>query len=191
MEQLSWMFSFLFLVPDIVWHITVAAGIVGLLISIFIRFIPFLGLYKFPIQIISMLALLAGTYMEGGMDCRNAGKEQDEKFRAAENKAKEANDKLQAAMQSRSDQIATQTDQQVKYIDRVKTVVQTVPGEKILETVVKDMSPEERAKYEAKSKEEKEEFERQLKLLQNNLKNCPVPVIILEEMNKAAKGDAK
>lgn len=191
MEQLQWMFSLLYLLPDWVWHLTVLAGIVGLAISLLIRFIPFIGVYKLPLQIISLILLLLGAYLEGGMDCRNAGKVQNEAFRQAEEKGQQATAVIDNEVKDKNTQIAANTEKQIEYVDRIKTVVKNVPGPKIVETLVKDMSPEERAKYEAKSKEEKDKYEKQILELQQNLQNCPIPSLIIEEMNKAAKGDKK
>ena len=58
---------------------------------------------------------------------------------------------------------------QIQYIDRI------VQGDTIKETVVKDMTPEQRA-----------EFEKKVAELQTSIKNCPVPKIVIEEHNKAA-----
>jgi hypothetical protein len=71
---------------------------------------------------------------------------------------------------------------QIQYIDRI------VQGDTIKETIVKDMTPEQRA-----------EFEKKVAELQTSIQNCPVPKIVVEEHNKAAvkaindaaKGDKK
>ena len=50
-------------------HIIVAAGIIGVLITslpIIWNILPSVSLYKLPIQIISILALMFGVYIEGG-----------------------------------------------------------------------------------------------------------------------------
>jgi hypothetical protein len=56
--------------PNFVAHIIVVAGIIGLFITsipIVWKLIPGISLYKFPIQIISVLALVFGVYLEGGI----------------------------------------------------------------------------------------------------------------------------
>lgn len=191
MDQLDIVWAAILLVPDFIWHLAVILGITGLLLSSLIRFIPLIGFYKFLIQVISFILLLVGTYMEGGMSCRNAGKEQNTNFRKAEENAKDINKKLDSEINNNINNASANTENQVQYVDRIQTVIKTVPGPKVVETLVKDMSPEERAKYEAKSKDEKDKYEKQILELQQSLQNCPIPTLVIEEMNKAAKGDKK
>ena len=61
-----WIMSFF---PVYAAHIIVAAGIIGVLITslpIIWNILPSVSLYKLPIQIISILALMFGVYIEGG-----------------------------------------------------------------------------------------------------------------------------
>ena len=59
-----WMLDFL---PFWVFHIIVLAGIGGLIASFVLKFIPFVSMYKLPIQTAAILALVFGVYMEGGV----------------------------------------------------------------------------------------------------------------------------
>jgi hypothetical protein len=59
-------------------------------------------------------------------------------------------------------------EKQIQYIDRV------IKGDTV--EITKDMSEEQRAEFAAKQKE-----------LEDNLKNCKVPKLIVEELNKAAE----
>lgn len=53
--------------PFWVFHITVVAGFVGLLASLVFQFIPFVSIYRVPLQVVSIAILVFGVYMEGGI----------------------------------------------------------------------------------------------------------------------------
>ena len=55
-------------IPNIVFHLIVIAGILGIVASFFLTFIPFVNLYKLPIQIASIILLVFGIYFEGAIN---------------------------------------------------------------------------------------------------------------------------
>lgn len=59
-----WALNFL---PDIVFHLIFTAGIVGLIAGFIFGFLPFISVYKTPIQIISILLFAVGLWYEGGI----------------------------------------------------------------------------------------------------------------------------
>jgi len=59
-----WMLDFL---PFWIFHLIVLVGIGGILASGVIKFIPFISTYKLPIQVASVILLVFGVYMEGGV----------------------------------------------------------------------------------------------------------------------------
>lgn len=59
-----WILDFL---PDAFVHFLVLAGIAGTVASFFLGIIPFINTYKLPIQIISLVILSLGVYLEGGL----------------------------------------------------------------------------------------------------------------------------
>jgi hypothetical protein len=59
-----WLLSFL---PEAVTHLILFAGIIGVIAGFVLGFIPFISTYKLPIQIISILVLSFGLYLEGGL----------------------------------------------------------------------------------------------------------------------------
>jgi hypothetical protein len=89
------------------------------------------------------------------------------KVKQAEAQAKEANEQINTRVVERTKVVREKGKIQIEYINRL------VEGKTV--EIVKDMSVEERAVFEKKQKE-----------LQDALKNCPVPRIIIEEHNKAA-----
>ena len=59
-----WLLSFL---SEAVTHLILFAGIIGVIAGFVLGFIPFISTYKLPIQIISILVLSFGLYLEGGL----------------------------------------------------------------------------------------------------------------------------
>jgi len=53
--------------PFWVFHLLVVMGFVGLAASLVLKFIPFVSLYRLPIQVASIAILVFGVYMEGGI----------------------------------------------------------------------------------------------------------------------------
>jgi hypothetical protein len=146
-------------------------GAAGLLVSWFITFVPFLNIYRTWIQIASILILVSGIYWYGGYSNEIAWRERvaemEKKVAEAEAKSKETNKEIETKIVERTKVIREKGKTQIEYINRL------VEGKTV--EIVKDMSAEERAAFEAKQKE-----------LLDAVKNCPVPRIIIEEQNKAA-----
>jgi len=100
MWQIQWMIA---LIPDslLIWFINILliAGLIGTVAGFFIKFIPFINQYRFPIQIVSILALVIGVYFKGGyateMAWRDKIKAAEERAAIAEKKAEETNVKIQ------------------------------------------------------------------------------------------------
>jgi hypothetical protein len=163
------------LLPDsfilYVVYLAMGAGAIGILASYVIKFIPFLNIYRTPIQIVCIVLFCAGVYWYGGysneMAWRERVAEMEAKVAAAEAKSKDVNNQIEIKIVERTKVIREKGKTQIEYINRL------VEGKTI--EIVKDMSAEERAVFETKQKE-----------LLDAVKNCPVPKIIVEEQNKAA-----
>lgn len=179
MGQILYLLSFL---PDWFWGLVLIAGILATLAGWVLRFIPFVKTYSLSLNVAGVLLTLSGVYYQGVI--ANEEKwmqridELEEAVKEAESKAKTTNTEIQKEIVYQDRVIKEKGATQIQYIDRV------VKGETIKETVMQDLSPEQRAIYEKKVNE-----------LQASLKSCPVPVIVIEEHNKAAtpvaKGDKK
>lgn len=106
MWQFQWMIS---LIPDslLIWFINIllVAGLVGTVVGFFIKFIPFVNQYRFPIQIVSIIALVVGVYFKGGyateMAWRDKVKAAEERAALAEKQAEETNSKIQTKIVER------------------------------------------------------------------------------------------
>lgn len=113
-----WILSFL---PDsfLIWVINaiLVLGLIGTLSSFFIRFIPFLFPYATPIKITGIVLLVLGVWFRGGYDVEMAWRtkvsDMEAKVAISEQQSKEANTKLEAALQ-----------QEVKVVKEVQIVIQ-------------------------------------------------------------------
>lgn len=100
MWQFQWIVS---LIPDsvLIWFINIllVVGLAGVIAGFFIKFIPFVNQYKLPVQIVSIILLVAGVYFKGGyateMAWRDKVKAAEERAALAEAQAKETNVKIQ------------------------------------------------------------------------------------------------
>ena len=59
-----WILNFL---PDWIFYALFFIGIVGLLATFVMKFIPFVYVYKTPIQVVSVILIAIGTYMSGAI----------------------------------------------------------------------------------------------------------------------------
>ena len=118
------------------------------------------------------MILLAGIYLEGGLstelEWRKRVAEMEEKVKILEENSKKINTKIETKVVEKTKVIKEKGKLQIEYVNRL------VKGDTV--EIVKDMSEEERQAFLVKQKE-----------LQDALKNCPVPKIIVEEHNKAAE----
>lgn len=172
-STLGWMMS---LLPDslIMWIFYGCAGfgLALILVSWFIWFIPLLNRYRFPVQVLGVIALGVGAFFSGGygieMMWRERVAEMEEKVRLAEEKSKQVNTVIETRVVTKTKIIKEKAQKQIEYVDRV------IKGDTV--EITKDMSEEQKAEFMAKQKE-----------LEDNLKNCKVPKLIVEELNKAAE----
>lgn len=123
-----WMLDFL---PFWIFHLIVLAGVGGLIASMVLKFIPFVSMYRVPIQVAAIIALVFGVYMEGGVS-------NQEKW-----EARVAEAKLEMAKKDAESAEAT-TKVVTKYIDRVTVVKEN--GNAILKEVPKFVSQDADAK---------------------------------------------
>lgn len=123
--------------PNWIFYAVLITGVFGLVVSYFIRFlsfIPFLYVYKTPIQIGSIVAIAIGTFMSGAIYDNNAWearvKKMEEKVAAAEVQSKEENVKIVEKVVTKTQMIKTRGQDIVKYVDReiVKYDTKFAPG---------------------------------------------------------------
>jgi hypothetical protein len=158
--------------PEFIIHLIFAIGILGLIAGFVLGFVPLIGKYKLPVQIISILVFSLGLYLEGGLadykEWELKVKEMEAKVAKAEAESARLNTELQASVADKGKVIKEKGETIIKYVDRYKdrTVLQTVEGPERVRV-------EEVIKY---------------------VENCPVPKELLDIHNNAAKlnkGDKK
>ena len=92
MWQLQWMIG---LLPDWVFQLITAFGIILLIASQFLKHIPFISQYNLPAYVLGMIITITGVYYEGmhsGAETWQAKiKDVEDRVKVAENKSREVN----------------------------------------------------------------------------------------------------
>jgi hypothetical protein len=113
--------------PDWIFYVTLLAGVVGYLATYLLRFIPipFVYVYKNPIQLGSIALIVIGTFMSGAIYDNNAWldrvHEMEEKVAKAEQESKEANTKIDNKTEQSTIKIVEKKVLLKEYVDRVLT----------------------------------------------------------------------
>jgi hypothetical protein len=119
-----WIISIL---PEWAFHLILSAGIIGTVAGFALGMIPAIRQYKIPIQVISLLVLSLGLYLEGGLadykEWEARVKEMEAKVAVAEEKAKTVNVEVQEKIVTQTKVIREKGKDIIKYID--KEVVKT------------------------------------------------------------------
>ena len=128
MWQFQWVLS---LIPDslFVWItyilMTIGAGLY--VASKLVKWIPLMGQYKLPAELIGIAVLLIGTYLFGGygveMSWRDKVRQLEEKIKVAESKSQEVKVQIQERIVYKT-KIVKQ--QETVYIDRIKEIAKEV-----------------------------------------------------------------
>lgn len=116
---MMWILSF---VPDFVIHLITLCGILGIIASFFFSFIPFVSQYKLPIQILSIIALVFGVYMEGAISNQKEWelkvKELEVRVAKAEAEAQKENVKIVEKVVVETQIVKEKAEEIIKYVDR-------------------------------------------------------------------------
>lgn len=103
-------------------HLIFTAGVILTLLGFVLGFIPFINRYKIQIQIIGLLTLIFGTYLEGGLadnkEWELKVKEVQAQVAQAEAKASEKNIEVQEKVITKTKIVKEKGDEVIKYIDR-------------------------------------------------------------------------
>ena len=114
-----WILNFL---PDWIFHFILLAGIGGLIASYLMKFIPFVYMYKTPIQLVSVVAIVGSTFMLGAawndQAWRDRVTEMEQKVAAAEVKSVEENVKIVTKIVKKTEIVRIKGEEIVKYIDK-------------------------------------------------------------------------
>ena len=163
------------LLPDWFWALVLIAGVLAILASFVLKFIPFVSTYRLPLQVGGILALLVGVYFQGVIaneaKWEARVKELEAKLVIAEQESKQTNTVIQEKIVKQKEFVKGKTEYITKYIDKLET-----------KEIIKEVQGPERVRIEQVIK---------------YIETCPVPKEIIElhnaatEMNKAAEGAKK
>jgi uncharacterized membrane protein (DUF106 family) len=114
-----WILSIL---PDAAIHIIFGLGILGTIAGFVLGFIPFVKTYQFAIQICSIIVLVFGVYLEGGLadykEWELRVKEMEAKVAQAEAKSANTNVEIQEKIVEKTKVIREKGRDIIKYIDK-------------------------------------------------------------------------
>lgn len=128
MWQFQWMLSF---IPDsiFIWitYILMFAGFGLYIASKLVKWIPLMGQYKLPAELIGIAILLGGVYLFGGygveMSWRDKVRQLEEQIKAAEEKSQQVNTVIQEKIVYRTKVIK---EKETVYVDRIKEIAKEV-----------------------------------------------------------------
>lgn len=114
-----WLMDFL---PDWIFHAVLLIGILGLIASLVLGFIPAVRTYKLPIQVGAILLIVFGVWFEGAMSNQEAWEakvaEMQVKVAEAEAKSQETNVKIITKTVKQLELVRTRGDDIINYVDR-------------------------------------------------------------------------
>ena len=120
--------------PNWIFYAIFFAGLLGLLATYVMKFIPFVYVYRTPIQAISILAIVIGTYMSGAISNEEAWqakvKEMEAKVAAAEIQSQKENVKIIEKVVKKTEYITRKGQDIIRYVDKevVKYDTKFAPG---------------------------------------------------------------
>ena len=120
--------------PNWIFYGIFFAGLLGLRATYVMKFIPFVYVYRTPIQAVSVLAIVIGTYMSGAISNEEAWqarvKEMEAKVAAAEVQSVKENIKIVEKVVKKTEYITRRGQDIIQYVDReiVKYDTKFAPG---------------------------------------------------------------
>ena len=114
-----WILSIL---PDAAIHIIFGLGILGTIAGFVLGFIPFIKAYRLAIQVVSLIVLVFGVYLEGGLadykEWELKVAEMEAKIAQAEVKSSEKNIEIQEKIVEKTKVVREKGREIIKYIDK-------------------------------------------------------------------------
>lgn len=120
--------------PNWIFYAIFFAGLLGLLATFVMKFIPLVYVYRTPIQAVSVVLIALGTYMSGAISNEEAWqarvKEMEAKVAEAEAKSQKVNVEVVEKVVKKTEYIKTRGQDIVKFIDKeiVKYDTKFLPG---------------------------------------------------------------
>lgn len=124
----------LYLLPSWYTHAVPILGIAIILISMFLKVIPFISTYYLPLRIIGFVIFVFGIFFEGvmfsGKELESKVKELEAKVVAAEAKSAVVNTKIVEKVITKQKVVKERGEEIIKYVDKeiIKYDVKFAPG---------------------------------------------------------------
>lgn len=122
MWQFQWMLG---LIPEWVWTTLLVGSIAGILAALLLKRIPFISQYRFPIQAVSFVSLLASIWFISANSTNAVWeakiKDLEAKVKQAEEAANTKNVEIQEKIVTKTKVIKEKGKTQIEYVDRVVT----------------------------------------------------------------------
>lgn len=116
-----WILQFL---PDWIFYLIIAIGLVGFLVTYLLKFIPLpaIYMYKTPIQLVSLLLIAFGVYMAGAISNEQAWKDKvaklEKEYADSQVKSEKVNTEIVTKYVTKREIIREKGEEQIRYIDR-------------------------------------------------------------------------
>jgi hypothetical protein len=134
-----WIISVL---PEWVVHAIFGIGVLGVIAGFVLGFVPLINRYKLPVQIISIIVLVLGVYLEGGLadyrEWQYKAQQLEVKVAEAEARAAQKNVEVQEKVVTQVQVVRQKGQDIVKYIDR-----EVVKKEEVVKFVEKCPVPQD------------------------------------------------
>lgn len=120
--------------PNWIFYLMFFAGLLGVVATYVMKFIPFVYVYRTPIQVASVILIAIGTYMSGAISNEEAWlarvREMEAKVAEAEAKSAKENVKIVEKVVKKLQVVRVKGEEVIKYVDRevVKYDVKFAPG---------------------------------------------------------------
>lgn len=191
MWQITALFSWL---PDWIWLALLGLGLAAIAAAWFLGKLPFISTYRFGIQLGGIIATVVAIWFLGAASNESKWQEKlriaEEEKAAIEAAAKKANDDLKSKLDSALGQAedlkkinntqASALANALRGQDGKPATVQTIK-----ETVIQNMTAEEKLKYEQLTAAQKAEYENKISDLLKQYQQCPnIPAFNVDEIEK-------
>lgn len=111
--------------PDslLIWIINglILVGLIGLLVASFLRLVPFINIYRVPIQLAAALMLVLGVYYRGAYEIEHTWRQRvadlEQRVAEAEQRSRKINTKIVT-------RVKTRVKRQVEYRDRIQKEIE-------------------------------------------------------------------
>lgn len=114
-----WMLS---LLPDWYTHAVPIAGLAIIIISMFLKVVPFINTYYLPLRVVGLVVLLLGIFLEGVLysskDLNEKVKELEERVAVAEAKSTEVNTQIVEKIITKQKIVKERGKDVIRYVDR-------------------------------------------------------------------------